>query len=111
VLSVAVTRAAERLGLTGGELAQVTGLSNASVSRLRKGDFLLREGSKPFELGVLLVRLFRSLDAIAGGDEKTIKGWMRADNKALEARPAEKITSIAGLIDVIAYLEARRAFV
>ena len=34
---------------------------------------------------------------------------MRAENLALEARPADRISTIAGLIDVVQYLDARRA--
>jgi hypothetical protein len=69
VLTKAVLRAAEKLGLNQGALAHVLGLSEATVSRMKKGDYALQADTKPFELGVLFVRLFRSLDAIVGGDE------------------------------------------
>ena len=64
-----------------------------------------------FELGVLFVRLFRSLDAIAGGDQSVARAWIKNPNLALDGRPLEKIATIAGLIDVIAYLDGRRALV
>ena len=78
---------------------------------MRRQDFQLERGSKPFELGVLFVRLFRSLDAITGGDEAVSKAWIRNPNRALEATPLEKILTIAGLLDVIAYLDTSRALV
>jgi hypothetical protein len=111
VLTGAVIRAADQLGVSAKSLAAVLGVSEATVSRMRRKDFLLERGTKPFELGVLFVRLFRSLDAIVGGDEAVAKAWIRNANLALEARPLEKIVSIAGLIDVIAYLDSRRALV
>ncbi|MFD1327532.1 antitoxin Xre/MbcA/ParS toxin-binding domain-containing protein [Mycoplana ramosa] len=111
VITKAAVRAAERLGLSARMLAGVLGLSEASVSRMRRGDFALERGSKPFELAVLLVRLFRSLDAITGGDETVAQTWMATDNRALGGRPVERITSISGLTDVLAYLDARRALV
>lgn len=111
VITKAAVRAAERLGLSARVLAGVLGLSEASVSRMRRGDFALERGSKPFELAVLLVRLFRSLDAITGGDETVAQTWMATDNRALGGRPVERITSISGLTDVLAYLDARRALV
>lgn len=111
VITKAAVRAAERLGLSARVLAGVLGLSEASVSRMRRGDFALERGSKPFELAVLLVRLFRSLDAITGGDESVAQTWMATDNRALGGRPVERITSISGLTDVLAYLDARRALV
>ena len=111
VLTKAAVSAAERLGLTARILSAVIGVSEATVSRLKRQDALLERGTKPFELAVLLVRLFRSLDAIAGGDETVARAWMTADNSALGARPVDRIVSISGLVDVLAYLDARRALV
>lgn len=109
VLTKAAVRSAERLGLTGQALAQVLGLSEATVSRLRRGELALQDGSKSFELAALLVRAFRSLDAIAGGDERTIRAWVTSHNTALGAAPVELMRTVTGLTDVVAYLDARRA--
>lgn len=111
VLTEAVIRAADQLGVNAKSLSAVLGVSEATVSRMRRKDFVLERGTKPFELGVLFVRLFRSLDAIAGGDESVARAWIKNQNLALEARPLEKIMTIAGLFDVIAYLDSRRALV
>jgi hypothetical protein len=111
VVTKATLRAADRLGLTAKLVASVIGVSEATVSRMKKGDLTLETGSKPFELAVLVVRLFRSLDAIAGGDEKVSRAWMKNENLALGGAPVEKIVTVAGLLDVIAYLDARRALV
>jgi hypothetical protein len=111
VVTKATVTAAERLGLNARTLAGVLGVSEASVSRMKRLDHLLEKGSKPFELALLLIRLFRSLDAIAGGDETVARSWLRNHNSALGGVPAEKILTIAGLTDVLAYLDARRALV
>lgn len=109
VLTRAVLRAAGQLGLTSRLLATVLGLSEATVSRMRGGGFLLQRGHKAFELGVLLVRLYRSLDAITGGDEVVARAWLRNHNTALDGRPVALIETIAGLWHVIGYLDTRRA--
>jgi hypothetical protein len=109
VLTKAVLRAADKLGVNGAALAPVLGVSEATVSRMKSGDYRLEAGAKPFELGVMFVRLFRSLDAIAGGDEAVARAWLANPNSALDGKPVEKIRNLAGLIDVIAYLDARRA--
>ena len=111
VLTKAVLNAAERLGLTARALSRVIGVSEPTISRMKKRDFVLGEGSKPYELAVLLVRVFRSLDAITGGDERVARVWLLGPNTALGGTPAEKIFTIAGLTDVIAYLDARRAII
>ncbi|MDU8945698.1 MbcA/ParS/Xre antitoxin family protein [Ovoidimarina sediminis] len=108
VLTRAALRAAALLGLTARELAGVLGLSEPTVSRMKSGGYCLDEASKSFELAALFVRLFRSLDAITG-DAATARAWIRAENTALGGKPVDKIATIAGLTDVVAYLDARRA--
>ena len=70
-------RAADRLELPNRVLAAVLGVSEATVSRMGGGAFQLDAGSKPFELAVLFLRLFRSLDAIVGGDVAVARAWLR----------------------------------
>jgi transcriptional regulator with XRE-family HTH domain len=109
VLTKAALRAADRLGLSGRQLAGIVGVSEATVSRWKRGDSLLESGSKPFELAALLVRTFRSLDAITGGDEAVARRWLASPNTALAARPVERMMQLQGLVDVATYLDARRA--
>jgi transcriptional regulator with XRE-family HTH domain len=109
VLTKAALRAADRLGLSGRQLADIVGVSEATISRWKRGESLLEPGSKPFELAALLVRTFRSLDAITGGDEAVARRWLASPNTALAARPVERIAQVQGLVDVTTYLDARRA--
>ena len=111
VVTRATVVAAERLGLNARSLASVLGVSEASVSRMKRLDHLLEKGTKPFELALLLIRLFRSLDAITGGDEGVARKWLRNTSTALGGIPADRISTITGLTDVLAYLDARRALV
>jgi len=107
VLAKAVLRSGDLLGLSQQDIAQVIGVSPASISRMKSGAMPLT--GKPFELAAHLVRVFRSLDAIVGGDEAAMRGWMRADNLALGGVPAQMVLQVGGLIDVVNYLDARRA--
>lgn len=108
VTSQAVVRAAERLGLSNALLARVIGVSDATASRLRADSYRLSKGSKPYELAVLLLRLFRSLNAILNDDE-AMRSWMRSPNLALGNKPIEMIGSVMGLVSVINYVDSRRA--
>lgn len=109
VLTKAALRAAERLGLSGRQLAEIVGVSEATISRWKRHETVLEAGSKPFQLAALLVRAFRSLDAITGGDEQVARSWITAPNTALAARPIERMVTVQGLVDVTTYLDARRA--
>jgi hypothetical protein len=111
VLAKAVVRAASQLNVTAKVLASVLGLSEPSISRMKRGEYALEPATKPFEFAVLFVRMFRSLDAIVGGDVAVARAWLDNDNTALNGRPVDKIQSISGLMDVIAYLDARRALI
>jgi hypothetical protein len=109
ILTKAVMRAADLLDLTNVALAKTLGLSPATVSRLRSGKYILHAQTKEFELATLFVRLFRSLDAITGSDDLASRSWLRATNRAFQARPIDRMASVTGLVDVIAYLDASRA--
>ena len=109
VLTKAVLRAADKLDIKQAALAAVLGVSEATVSRMKRGDYVLHAESKAFELAVLFVRLFRSLDEMVGGDEAVARAWLANPNLALDAKPAEKIRTVPGLMDVITYLDARKS--
>ena len=109
VASKAVLRAAARLGLSNKTLAKIIGVSEATVSRMGAGSYQLGRGDKPFELALLFVRVFRSLDAIAGGDQAVATAWLRSENLALGGTPLTLIQSVPGLVHVLAYLDARRS--
>ena len=111
VLPKAVLRASTQLGLTNKVLATVIGLSEATVSRMRAGEYVLQPGHKPFELAVLFVRLYRSLDAIVGGDDAVAGSWLKNRNTLLDAEPLALIQTVPGLMNVIQYLDARRAVI
>jgi len=111
VVTKAVLRAAARLGLSNRLLGRIVGLSEASVSRMGSGSFVVTPGDKPYELSVFLLRLYRSLDAIASGDDAAARAWLDAENAALGGRPIALIESVQGLVHVVAYLDARRALV
>lgn len=111
VVTKAALRAADRLGIRNTVLARIVGVSEPTVSRMRRGDYLLTKDQKPFELAVLFIRLYRSLDAIVDGDDMVAQNWMQNENATLNGRPLALIQSVAGLVNVIQYLDARRAVV
>ena len=111
VLTKATLRAAAKLGLTNKLLATVIGVSESTISRMGSGGYTLQRGQKPFELAVLFVRLYRSLDAIVGGDDVVAGSWLKNRNTVLDAEPLALIQTVPGLMNVIQYLDARRAVV
>ena len=109
VLTEAVLRTSKLLALSNSELARILGVSDSSVSRLLAHGRQIDPASKEGELALLLVRLYRSLDALVGGDKDQRLAWLRSDNRALNGRPADLIGSAAGLVNTVAYLDSARA--
>jgi hypothetical protein len=109
VLSKAVLRAAERLDLSNTALAKILGLSGPTITRMRQGAYTIERNDKAFELAALFVRVYRSLDAIVGGDDAVAAAWLKSDNTVLQDKPANLLQKVTGLIDVLHYLDARRA--
>jgi hypothetical protein len=90
-------------------LARVIGVSPATVTRMGRGDYLVRDGTKEWELSTLLVRLYRGLDAITAADERALHAWMHNENLELRARPIDLIGQVQGLVETVAYVDAYRA--
>ncbi len=107
VLTRAALAAAARLDLRARHLAAIIGTSEATVSRLRGGR-TLDPSQKEGELALLFLRLYRSLDALVGGDDEKARAWLHADNDHLGGVPADRIRTVEGLVDVIQYLDAMR---
>ena len=109
VVSTALLRAAEALGLSSAELAEIIGTSESTLSRLRtrkRGPIPL--GTKEGELALLFLRVFRSLDALVGGNEAHAKAWLHAENHHVGGVPLRRMKKIEGLVDVAEYLDAMR---
>jgi transcriptional regulator with XRE-family HTH domain len=108
VLRKALLRMAERLTLSRRELATILGLSEASLSRLYDGKRFIEPRSKEGELAAMLLRLYRSLDSLFGGNEQQCQLWLRSENTHLNSTPIQLIQTIQGLLTTITYLDAMR---
>ena len=107
VVSKALVRAAGDLGLNGCQMARTIGLSEATISRVRRGAHLITPDTKSYELSLMVIRIHKALMEIMGQDPDAVKSWMRAENTELKAVPAKKIGDIRGLVSVLAYAETR----
>ena len=110
VLTKAVTRAAEYLGISHAMTAKILGISAASITRLYKGEYQLSQERKEWEFALLLIRIFRSLDSIVG-EQSTAQKWLKSENVGLRGRPIELICKIEGLVRVSQYLDASRGVI
>ncbi|WP_017940724.1 MULTISPECIES: MbcA/ParS/Xre antitoxin family protein [unclassified Thioalkalivibrio] len=103
ILREALVNAGKALGLTQAELGQVVGRGRTDISR---GN--IDPSSKPGELALLLIRCYRALYVLTGGDAAAMKHWMHTPNHHTGGVPAEQIRTVQGLVGVLEYLDAIR---
>ena len=60
-------------------------------------------------MALLLVRVYRSLDALMGADEGKRMLWMTGFNEGLCGVPQQLGQRVDGLVATLAYLDAMRA--
>jgi transcriptional regulator with XRE-family HTH domain len=107
-VSKAVVRAAQQLHVNQSELADILGVSRASASRLVSGSYVLDPArTKEWELALLFLRVYRSLDAVVGHEDDA-RTWLNNENTALGAVPLEFMKSAEGLVRTVHYLDAAR---
>lgn len=102
VLTKALVNAGRALGLSQAALGQVVGKDRSSIARG------LDPASKSGELALLLIRCYRSLFVLVGGEQQAMRHWMSTENLDTGGVPAEQVKSVQGLTRVVEYLDAMR---
>lgn len=107
VICEALFNAKNILGITQDTLGSAIGLDRSSIYRTQQRG-TLDPNSKAGELALYLIRIYRSLYAIVGGDSGAMQHWMHTHNLYLHGTPAELIRTSQGLVNVMEYLDAMR---
>lgn len=108
VLSKALIKVATNLDLTQSTLSEIIGISKAEMSRLFNAKVFLFPHTKEGECALLLIRAYRSLNALLGEDERQCKEWFQSYNIHLQDKPKELCKTIMGLAEIVVYLDAMR---
>jgi hypothetical protein len=102
VLLKALLSAGKSLGLSKSDIGKVIGKDRTSLNRG------IEPSSKTGELALLLIRCYRALHVLVGGQPDDLKHWMNTYNHHIQGIPAEKIHTVQGLTHVLEYLDAIR---
>lgn len=108
VVSDAFIKATQLLKLESSEITNIIGVSASTWSRLQNHQRAIPIHSKEAEAMLLFIRIYRSLDALIGGNEAYASNWLRLYNQHLEGIPIELIQKTEGLVKVVMYLDAMR---
>src|SRR6185437_11984627 len=80
VLAVALNNLKEILNLSNNEISEIIGVHRNTLQRsLKNKDIEVK--SKEGECSLLLIRIYRSLFALNGGNVDAMKHWLRTNNR------------------------------
>ena len=99
VLYKALFNAGEKMGLTNADIADIVGLKKNQMNGV------INPESTSGTLALYLVRSYRSLYSLVGGDKEEMKIWMHGQNSATGGIPAQQVKCITDLVHVMEYLE------
>jgi uncharacterized protein (DUF2384 family) len=108
VLTKAVLNLARFYELTGKDLSEIIGISEASATRLNQGKKFISPYTKEGEIALLLLRVYRGLNALVGNNHQKAKTWLNSFNSYFNKKPIEQMKTILGLAEVLNYLDAMR---
>jgi len=107
VVAKALINLKEELLLSSESVGQIIGADASTVFRIGKN--LDMKENKVFEGALLLIRVYRSLFALLGGDKSAMLHWLTTPNLDFnEQRPIDCMKSLVGLVEVVQYLDAMR---
>lgn len=107
ILAMAITNLKELLTISSDDLGQIIGVHRNTIDRLlKKGE--INPQNKEGQFSLLLIRIYRSLFALNGGNNQAIKHWLTTKNRHVQGVPLEEMKTILGLSRVVNYLDAIR---
>lgn len=107
VLAIALNNLKDILTISNHEISEIIGMHRNTLTRsLQKQNLDVK--SKEGECALLLIRIYRSLYALNGGNVEAMKHWLRTTNRHIQGIPLETTKTILGLSRVVNYLDAIR---
>ncbi|MHB8744159.1 MAG: MbcA/ParS/Xre antitoxin family protein [Sulfuricaulis sp.] len=103
VLAEAVLNAGKEMGLAQADVGRIIGRNRGSI---RRGG--IDPAEKSGEIAAMLVRIYRSLYALFGDDQKTLQYWLNTENLHTRGIPRQQLFSVDGLVTVLHYFDAMR---
>ncbi|QTD65691.1 MULTISPECIES: antitoxin Xre-like helix-turn-helix domain-containing protein [Acinetobacter] len=104
ILAKAFFKASEQLNLSQTQLAMILGISELEIHKLRS-EGQLDPFSQQGERALLIIRLFKALYNLSGGDQETIQLFLSSRNQVTGGIPLEQIETMNGLVACLQFVE------
>lgn len=108
VLAKALNRAQQHMGVDNQVMASILGINRTTLTRHYQS-----QGLDPRQnagrLAAVVLRIYRAVFTLMGGDATNIRHWFDTRNQAFAGRtPVDAMQSIDGLVSVAQYCDAMR---
>lgn len=107
VLATALDNLKDILNISNHDLSEIIGVHRNTLSRSLNNK-KIQSKSKEGECSLLLIRIYRALFALNGGNIEAMKHWLRTNNRHIQGVPLETMKTVLGLSRVVNYLDAIR---
>ena len=102
VIAVALEKLKEQMDISNEDLGKIIGVHRNNVTRLLKKEEIDPK-SKNGELSLLLIRVYRYLFTLNGGNREAMKHWLTTNNHHIQGIPLEAMKTVLGLSRVVNY--------
>src|SRR5437868_4110709 len=110
VLNEAIVQCATKLKIPSADLAEILHIDNLTSINLIKQKYLISDNTESWTLAVNLVRVYRSLSVMVGGNERHAISWMYSPNDGLNKQSPISYIKKGNLVKVCEYLESHTNF-
>ena len=106
VVAKALLRASDFMNIKKKELAAMMKINQSTLTRaLNNG---IEPQSLKGEVGLMVIRVYRSLSALSGNNHDFMTHFLRTNNKYFNAKPIDVMQSMEGLVMLNNYLDGMR---
>lgn len=107
VLATALANLKDILHISINDMSEIIGVHRNTL-RNALNNKKIETKSKEGECSLLLIRIYRSLFALNGGNVDAMNHWLRTNNRHIQGIPLETMKTVLGLSRVVNYLDAIR---
>lgn len=104
ILAKAFFNASEQLNLSQTQLAVILGISEPAINKLRS-EYQIDPFSQQGERALSVIRLFKALYDLSGGDQEWIQQFLNTKNRVTGGIPLKQIETAHGLVAVLQFVE------
>lgn len=107
VLATALDNLRTILNISINDISEIIGVHRNTLSNALKNKHIETK-NKEGECSLLLIRIYRALYALNGGNVDAMNHWLRTNNRHIQGIPLETMKTVLGLSKVVNYLDAIR---